>query len=92
MPANLMIPPISAPAQRKPAPVQAMTDREQLAHADRRIAQCEAYIAQQREIVKEAKRTGQDLDLAEEMLRSFERILRTLETQRDWIVGRLKDA
>jgi len=73
--------------------VQAMTDREHLAQADRRIAECKAYIAQQREILKEATRTGQDLDLdlAEETLRSFEGLLRTLETQRDWIVGRIKD-
>jgi hypothetical protein len=68
-----------------------MTDRERLAQADRRIAQCKAYITQQREIIKEATRTGQDLDLAEETLRSFDGLLRTLETQRDWIVGRLKD-
>ena len=69
-----------------------MTHHEDLAEADRLIADCMNHIARQREII--TIRNEQDLpaDTAESMLRALEKSLRAFEKHRQYIVHRLKNA
>jgi hypothetical protein len=61
-----------------------------LAQVDRHIAECEAHIARQREIIQDAVEQGHPADLAEGMLRAMEESLRAFERHRRVILERLQ--
>jgi hypothetical protein len=65
-------------------------ERKHLAEVDRQIAECEAYIAQQRELIERAIQHGRSTEVAEETLDSLEASLRAFEKQRRWLLDRLK--
>jgi hypothetical protein len=65
---------------------------EDLAEADRLIADCMHRIARQREVITTRYEEGLPTDVAESMLRALEESLRLLEKHRQYIVERLKDA
>ena len=65
-------------------------ERKQLVETDRHIAECEAYIAKQRELIERAIQQGRSTEVAEETLESLEASLRTLERQRQRLLDRLK--
>ena len=65
-------------------------ERKQLVETDRHIAECEAYIAKQRELIERAIQQGRYTEVAEETLESLEASLRTLERQRQRLLDRLK--
>jgi hypothetical protein len=65
---------------------------EDLAEADRLIADCMNSIARQREVITTRYEEGLPTDVAESMLRALEESLRPLEKHRQFIVERLKDA
>ena len=58
---------------------------------DRHIAECEAYIAKQRELIERAIQQGRSTEVAEETLESLDASLRTLERQRQRLLDRLKE-
>jgi hypothetical protein len=64
--------------------------REHLVQVDRHIAECEAHIARQREIIQAAVEQGHPADLAEGMLRAMEESLRAFERHRRVILERLQ--
>jgi hypothetical protein len=66
--------------------------REHLAQVDRYIAECNAHIVRQREIIQDAVEQGQPADLAEGMLRALEESLRAFERHRQVILERIKTA
>jgi hypothetical protein len=56
-----------------------------LPQSSRHIAECEAYIAKQRELIERAIQQGRSTEVAEETLESLEASLRTLErAEEDW--------
>jgi hypothetical protein len=57
---------------------------------DRQIAECEAYIAQQRELIERAIQQGRSTEVAEETLDALHASLRAFEKQRRWLLDRLK--
>ena len=65
-------------------------ERKQLVETDRHIAECEAYIAKQRELIERAIQQGRSTEVAEETLESLEASLRALERQRQRLLDRLK--
>jgi hypothetical protein len=69
-----------------------MTHHEDLAQADRLIADCMDRIARQREVITTRFEQGLPTDVAESMLRALEESLRALEKHREYIVHRLKGA
>jgi hypothetical protein len=68
-----------------------MTHHEDLAEADRLIADCVDRIARQREVVTTRYEQGLPTETAESMLRALEDSLRALTKHRQYIVDRLKD-
>jgi hypothetical protein len=68
-----------------------MTHHEDLAEADRLIADCVDRIARQREVITTRYEQGLSTDVAESMLRALEHSLRALTKHRQYIVDRLKD-
>jgi hypothetical protein len=64
--------------------------REHLAQVDQHIAECEAHIARQREIIQDAVEQGHPADLSEGMLRAMEESLRAFERHRRVILERLQ--
>jgi hypothetical protein len=69
----------------------ALNERERLAEVDRRIAECNAHIAHQREVIEGAIRAGRPTDVAESVLDALEESLRALERSRRLILDRLKE-
>jgi hypothetical protein len=65
-------------------------ERKQLVETERHIAECEAYIVKQRELIERAIQQGRSTEVAEETLESLEASLRTLERQRQRLLDRLK--
>jgi hypothetical protein len=66
-------------------------ERKHLAEVDRQIAECEAYIARQRELIERAIQQGRSTEVAEETLDALKASLRAFEKQRRWLVDRLKE-
>jgi hypothetical protein len=64
-----------------------MAHHEDLAEADRLIADCMYRIARQREVITTRYEQGLPTDVAESMLRALEESLRALEKHRQYIVG-----
>ena len=60
-----------------------------LALADRHIAECNAHIARQREVIEGLRKDGHATDTAEATLHAVESRLHTLERIRDLILARL---
>jgi hypothetical protein len=59
---------------------------------DRHIAECEAYIAKQRDLIERAIEQGRSTEVAEETLEALlEASLRALERQRQRLLDRLKE-
>ena len=71
---------------------RAMTEleRKHLVETDRHIAECEAYITKQRDLIERAIQQGRSTEVAEETLESLEASLRSLERQRQRLLDRLK--
>jgi hypothetical protein len=67
-------------------------ERNRLGEIDRHIAECEAYITKQRELIERAIQQGRSTEVAEETLESLEASLRALERQRQRLLDRLKSA
>jgi hypothetical protein len=65
-------------------------ERKHLAEVDRQIAACEAYIAQQRELIERAIQKRRSTEVAEETLDALQASLRAFEKQRRWLLDRLK--
>jgi hypothetical protein len=63
-------------------------ERKHLVETDRHIAECEAYIAKQRDLIERAIQQGRSTEVAEETLEALEASLRALERQR--LLYRLK--
>jgi hypothetical protein len=66
-------------------------ERKHLFETDRHIAECEAYIAKQRDLIERAIEQGRSTEVAEETLESLEASLRALERQRQRLLDRLKE-
>ncbi|WP_024513128.1 hypothetical protein [Bradyrhizobium sp. ARR65] len=60
---------------------------ERLSEVDRYIAEAEVAIKMQIANLDELRRDGRDTSAAEEMLRSFERSLRTMRAHREEIIS-----
>jgi len=67
-----------------------MTHRENLAEADRFIAECKDRIARQREIIASAYESGHPTVLPVSLLRVLEENLRSFEKHRQLILDQLK--
>jgi ATP-dependent DNA ligase len=65
-------------------------ERKHLVETDRHIAECEAYIAKQRDLIERAIQQGRSTEVAEETLEALEASLRALERQRQRLLDRLK--
>ena len=46
-------------------------ERKQLVETDRHIAECEAYVAKQRDLIERAIQQGRSTEVAEETLRTM---------------------
>jgi hypothetical protein len=66
-------------------------ERKHLVETDRHIAECEAYIAKQRDLIERAIEQGRSTEVAEETLEALEASLRALERQRQRLLDRLKE-
>jgi hypothetical protein len=66
-------------------------ERKHLVEIDRHIAECEAYIAKQRDLIERAIQQGRSTEVAEETLEGLEASLRTFERQRQRLLDRLKE-
>jgi hypothetical protein len=66
-------------------------ERKHFAEVDRQIAECEAYIAQQRELIERAIQQGRSTEVAEGTLDALQASLRAFEKQRRWLLDRLKE-
>ena len=65
-------------------------ERKHLVETDRHIAECEAYIAKQRDLIERAIQQGRSTEVAEETLEALEASLRALERQRRFFLDRLR--
>ncbi len=65
-------------------------ERKQLVETDRHIAECEAYIVKQRDLIERANQQGRSTEVAEATLEALEASLRTFERQRQRLLDRLK--
>jgi hypothetical protein len=65
-------------------------ERKHLVETDRQIAECEAYIAKQRELIERAIQQGRSTEVAEATLEALQASLRTFERQRRLLLDRLK--
>jgi hypothetical protein len=65
-------------------------ERKHLVETDLHIAECEAYIANQRDLIERAIQQGRSTEVAEETLEALEASLRALERQRQRLLERLK--
>jgi hypothetical protein len=66
-------------------------ERKHLVETDRHIAECEAYIANQRDLIERAIQQGRSTEVAAETLEASEASLRALERQRQRLLDRLKE-
>ena len=66
-------------------------ERRHLVEIDRRIAECEAYITKQRDLIERAIQQGRSTEVAEETLEALEASLRTFDRQRHRLLDRLKE-
>jgi hypothetical protein len=66
-------------------------ERKDLVETDGHIAECEAYIAKQRDLIERAIQQGRSTEAAEETLEALEASLRALERQRHRFLDRLKE-
>ena len=66
-------------------------ERKQLVETNPHIAECEAYIAKQRDLIERANQQGRSTEVAEETLEALEASLRALERQRQRLLDRLKE-
>jgi hypothetical protein len=66
-------------------------ERKRLVETDRHIAECEAHIAKQRELIERAIQQGRSTEVAEATLESLETSLRTFERQRRLLLDRLQE-
>jgi hypothetical protein len=57
-------------------------ERKHLTEVDRNIAECEEYIAKQRELIQRAIQKGRSTEVAEETLDALQASLRAFEKQR----------
>ena len=64
-------------------------EREQLALADRHIAEAKERIAEQRRLIEQMAENGQDTAQAERMLRDFEAVLEQFYVHRQLILDAL---
>jgi hypothetical protein len=69
-----------------------MTHHEDLAEADRLIAECKDRIARQREIIRGAYENGYPTVLPVSLLRALEENLRSFEKHRQLILDQIKKA
>ena len=69
-----------------------MTHNEDLAEADRLIAECKDRIARQREIIRAAYENGYPTVLPVSLLRALEENLRSFEKHRQLILDQIKKA
>ena len=69
-----------------------MRYREQLAQAERVIAECKNRITRQREVIAGAFKKGDDTEVPVSMLRALEASLRAFETHRQLILDRQEKA
>jgi hypothetical protein len=67
-------------------------ERKLLVETDRRIAECKAHIAKQRDLIESAIQRGRSTEVAEETLEAIEASLRALERHRQRLLDRLKSA
>src|SRR5262249_9652468 len=65
-------------------------ERKHLVETDRHIAECETYIARQRDLIERAIQQGRSTEVAAETLESLEASLQALERQRQRLLDRLK--
>jgi hypothetical protein len=65
-------------------------ERKHLTEVDRNIAECEAHIAHQRELIERAIQKGRSTQVAEETLDALQASLRALAKRRRWLLDRLK--
>jgi hypothetical protein len=65
-------------------------ERKHLVETDRHIAECEAHIAKQRELIERAIQQGRSTEVAEATLETLQASLRTFERQRRLLLDRLK--
>ena len=66
-------------------------ERKHLVETDRHIAECEAYIAKQRDLIERAIEQGRSTEVAEETLATLEASPHALERQRQRLLDRLKE-
>jgi hypothetical protein len=66
-------------------------ERKHLVETDPHIAECEAYIAKQRDLIEMAMQQGRSTEVAEETLEALETSLHALERQRQRLLDRLKE-
>ena len=66
-------------------------ERKHLVETDRHIAECEAYITKQRDLIERAIQQGRSTEVAETTLVALEPSLRAFETQRRRLLDRLKE-
>jgi hypothetical protein len=67
-------------------------ERQQLAHADRNIAQARAHVVRQRQIVLDLLLADQPREEAASLLERLEESLRAFERQRQLILDRFQSA
>jgi hypothetical protein len=66
-------------------------ERKLLVETDRRIAECKAHIAKQRDLIERALEQGRSTEVAEATLEALETSLRTFEKERQRLLDRLKE-
>jgi hypothetical protein len=64
--------------------------RDQLAQIESQIAQCEALMARQHEIISQAQQKGRDASWAEDTLKALEASLRAFQKHRQLILDHWK--
>jgi hypothetical protein len=65
-----------------------MKRRDQLAQIESHIAQCEALIARQHEIIRNAQQKGRDASWAKDTLKALEASLHAFQKHRQFILDR----
>jgi hypothetical protein len=73
------------------APAVTELERKHLVETDRHIAECEAYIAKQRDLIKRAIEQGRSTEVAETLLEALEESLSAFERRRRLLLDRLKE-
>jgi hypothetical protein len=66
-------------------------ERKHLVETERHIAEGEAYIAKQRDLIERAIEQGRSTEVGEETLEALEASLRALQRQRQRLLDRLNE-